>query len=228
VDPAPKKSLLTRHALPATAVKWLRFSVGVLSLGLGVLPFVPAPNKLCWMLAVGVTEWGHLVAIFGLLTLLPGLTLSRPAKFGAAFGVIGVVLALSSIARGYALADNVRAGLDEAFGAEANVDRVPMALADILLGVPLPDIRTSTATYAAPDGHALRMDLCLPSNQDKPAPAVLMIHGGSWRSGDRTQLSRLNRYLAGRGFIVAAIDYRLAPRHTYPAALEDCRAAVPT
>lgn len=48
-----------------------------------------------------------------------------------------------------------------------------------------------------------------------------MIHGGSWRHHDKSQLPALNRYLAARGYIVAAINYRLAPQHRFPAALDD-------
>jgi acetyl esterase/lipase len=53
-----------------------------------------------------------------------------------------------------------------------------------------------------------------------------MVHGGGWYSGDRQELPPLNRHLAGRGYAVAALDYRLAPAWTYPAPLEDVQAAV--
>jgi acetyl esterase/lipase len=59
-----------------------------------------------------------------------------------------------------------------------------------------------------------------------PAPGVLVIHGGSWQTGDSGQLAALNRYLAARGYLVAAVDYRLAPSSIFPAALEDVRAAL--
>jgi acetyl esterase/lipase len=50
---------------------------------------------------------------------------------------------------------------------------------------------------------------------------VVVIHGGAWRSGDPAQLPALNSYLAGRGFSVAAITYRLTPKHIFPAQIED-------
>ncbi|HWI62254.1 MAG TPA: alpha/beta hydrolase, partial [Symbiobacteriaceae bacterium] len=73
-------------------------------------------------------------------------------------------------------------------------------------------------------GVALKMDLTRPAAT--PAPAVLVIHGGAWRSGDRKQLPALNRYLTARGFVTAAIDYRLAPKYRFPEALADVKAAV--
>lgn len=57
-------------------------------------------------------------------------------------------------------------------------------------------------------------------------PAVLVVHGGGWRTGDRRQLRAYARGLAERGFVGFAIDYRLAPKHKFPAQIEDCRAAV--
>jgi acetyl esterase/lipase len=58
------------------------------------------------------------------------------------------------------------------------------------------------------------------------APGVVVVHGGSWQRGDSTQLPALNRYLAARGYVVAAINYRLLPDHPFPAARDDLLAAI--
>jgi acetyl esterase/lipase len=58
------------------------------------------------------------------------------------------------------------------------------------------------------------------------APCVVMIHGGGWDGGDRTQLADANHRLAARGYAVAAISYRLAPQHRWPAAAEDVVAGI--
>lgn len=57
-------------------------------------------------------------------------------------------------------------------------------------------------------GRAL--DLYLPSGPG-PHPTVVWVHGGSWVRGDREDRTALNRWLAGRGWAVAAVDYRLPP-----------------
>lgn len=57
-------------------------------------------------------------------------------------------------------------------------------------------------------------------------PAVLVVHGGAWRSGNRRQLRAYAIALAERGFVCFAIDYRLAPKHKFPAQIEDCRMAI--
>ena len=58
------------------------------------------------------------------------------------------------------------------------------------------------------------------------APCVVVVHGGGWDGGDRTELAGLNRWLAARGVAVAAFDYRLAPVHPWPAQAEDLRIVI--
>ncbi len=60
----------------------------------------------------------------------------------------------------------------------------------------------------------------------EPAPTMLFIHGGGWIYGDLESHDASCRFLAEQsGVQILAIDYRLAPEHKFPAAVEDCRAA---
>lgn len=86
-----------------------------------------------------------------------------------------------------------------------------------------------TAVYSRPSGGELELDFypAAPAAAgDRPAPCVIVIHGGGWDSGDRRQLTEYNHRLAARGYAVAAIDYRLAPRWIWPAQKEDVLAAL--
>jgi acetyl esterase len=56
---------------------------------------------------------------------------------------------------------------------------------------------------------------------DGPFPALLDVHGGVWTLGDRTSDAALHRPLAASGLTVFAIDFRLAPKHPYPATVTD-------
>jgi acetyl esterase len=59
-----------------------------------------------------------------------------------------------------------------------------------------------------------------------PRPALAYVHGGGWVQGDLETHHGLCARLAERsGVMVVAIDYRLAPEHKFPAAVEDCLAA---
>jgi len=58
-----------------------------------------------------------------------------------------------------------------------------------------------------------------------PLAGVLDVHGGNWTSENRLQMQALDAALASNGVLVAAIDYRLAPAHPYPASVDDVRVA---
>ena len=57
-------------------------------------------------------------------------------------------------------------------------------------------------------------------------PAVLLIHGGGWREGSWKDFESFGPQLSRKGFMVAAMDYRLAPEHPWPAQLEDVLGAI--
>lgn len=79
--------------------------------------------------------------------------------------------------------------------------------------------------YSKVGDRTLLLDVYVPES-DGPHPAVLVVHGGAWRSGSRTQLRGYATALAERGFVCFAIEYRLAPKHKWPAQIDDCRSAV--
>ena len=65
-----------------------------------------------------------------------------------------------------------------------------------------------------------------PAGKRAPRPALAYFHGGGWVQGDLETHHGLCARLAQRaGIVVVAIDYRLAPEHKFPAAVEDCLAA---
>jgi acetyl esterase len=60
-----------------------------------------------------------------------------------------------------------------------------------------------------------------------PAPLVVFLHGGGWTIGSLETHDRACRRLArGSGLAVLAVDYRLAPEHPWPAAVDDAVAAL--
>lgn len=59
-----------------------------------------------------------------------------------------------------------------------------------------------------------------------PFATIIDVHGGAWHNGDRTNNEGIDRALAARGILVAAVDFRQPPEASYPASLCDINLAV--
>jgi len=76
-------------------------------------------------------------------------------------------------------------------------------------------------------GSGVGVRLHRPVGVDQAGPALLWIHGGGYVIGTAQQDDALcRRFVRELGITVAAVDYRLAPEHPYPAPLEDCYSAL--
>ena len=75
-------------------------------------------------------------------------------------------------------------------------------------------------------GQPLLCDIFTPPDAPQRAPAVLLVHGGAWRQGDRTQLRAFGIALAKEGFVCVSSGYRLVPGAAWPAQMHDVNAAL--
>lgn len=69
------------------------------------------------------------------------------------------------------------------------------------------------------------LDLVLPQSK-VPAPVMLLIHGGAWRSGHRDHLLAIAKTLAERGYAAATVSYRTSREALYPAGMQDLEQAL--
>ena len=93
--------------------------------------------------------------------------------------------------------------------------------------LPISVAEERNVTYCSVGTRNLQLDVFYPkSKSKKPRPAVLVIHGGGWRSGDRTHHVPLAQKLAEQGFVAVTVEYRLSTEALYPAAVHDLKAAV--
>jgi pectinesterase len=82
-------------------------------------------------------------------------------------------------------------------------------------------------TYVRYGKRALQLDLYRPaSTVSQQLPGIILVHGGGWRAGFRTNFTPMAIGLAQRGYVAATISYRLAPEAKYPAAIQDVKAAI--
>jgi acetyl esterase/lipase len=89
-----------------------------------------------------------------------------------------------------------------------------------------PEVRTENRTLDGPAGSIPIRVYWPPNDNGATPPIVLFIHGGGWSIGDLdTYDGEARKHAVGAGAVVVSVDYRLAPEHPYPAAVEDAWAA---
>ena len=93
--------------------------------------------------------------------------------------------------------------------------------------------QATTVTYCHDGGTAQTLDVYQPSGGGPSAhPLLIVVHGGSWAFGssrlaDQNPLTQdVVAGVLARGFVVASINYRLAPRDPWPAQIIDTRCAI--
>ncbi|HXR15445.1 MAG TPA: alpha/beta hydrolase [Terriglobales bacterium] len=83
--------------------------------------------------------------------------------------------------------------------------------------------------YGVQGGEKLLLDIYQPADRgSRPRPAVVLIHGGSWSSFDKSTMRGMGNFLARSGFVAASVDYRLlhGSDNRWPAQLDDVQRAV--
>ncbi|MHC4680255.1 MAG: alpha/beta fold hydrolase, partial [Planctomycetota bacterium] len=88
----------------------------------------------------------------------------------------------------------------------------------------IPDI-----AYREGASKAWRLDLAMPKEPgDEPRPAIVFVHGGGWRSGDKRKGNFLRPTLefAAKGYVCITVNYRLLGEAPMPACIEDVKCAV--
>lgn len=80
--------------------------------------------------------------------------------------------------------------------------------------------------YATAGGESLRLDASIPDGEG-PFPIAILIHGGGWCGGDRAEVHvPPTEPFTDANFTWFSIDYRLAPKHRWPACIDDVRTAI--
>ncbi len=93
-------------------------------------------------------------------------------------------------------------------------------------GPPLPMARVEPQSIPGPAGEIPARLYVAPGADPPPRPLLVYLHGGGWTIGDLDTHDGPCRFLAAHsGAAVLSVDYRLAPEHPFPAAVEDALAA---
>jgi acetyl esterase/lipase len=180
------------------------------------LQWLQAPTLGLFWAQLVLSEHGHWLALLLLALLVPArLPLARWLAF------VAVLLALLPSGRALGLAPQLRVETELAWGAGPS-PRKPFSLGRLWLPTWGRGVQRDAEPYDP--AHGLGLSLwSLPEDQGLMTrrPVVLVLHSGGWDSGRRDEFNAFNAALARLGWVVAAMDYRLAPKHPWPAQRED-------
>jgi acetyl esterase/lipase len=233
MPPSPFKRRLV------TAIRWSLLVDACMSAAAALLTVFPWP---VWTEAMGRAWPVGMVVPEIALWLVP-----LPVGFAAAAVLLGrrsrrwlarttVVLCAAAVmllckpaVQAWRLGRTLDARLDAAFGAPPKPPPCrPFSLAAAAVPRNPAPVAFETLQYA--DGLALDFYRAVGTAAGgSPRPCVVVIHGGSWVSGNRLDDGTtrwLNDWLAGLGYMVASIDYRLSPQFKWPAQRDDLLAAI--
>lgn len=203
-------------------------------LGAAALTRIPAPTDLLWKVSVAATEGGHWLALAALFPALPRAGQGFTGKIGSLFSLVAAALFVFPIYQAQMFNQELPTQIETTFGAERRergrfsegMRNEPFVIADIVSSIPSRPVRLEERTFNTTDGEKLTLDVLRPGYGHQPLPGVLVVHGGSWQSGDSREFVALNGYLAARDFIVFSINYRLAPKWKFPAGRDDVLSAI--
>ena len=107
----------------------------------------------------------------------------------------------------------------------ALADKLTQGLNKVIIGEPHtgPIHRNLQAQFG--DRNRVKVDVVEPIG-DGPHPVMVFVHGGGWVAGDLNGYHQMVRRFAEQGFVVVAVEYRLAPESPFPSGYDDCVTAV--
>jgi acetyl esterase/lipase len=203
-------------------LRWSLLSLALLFFAVGLLTVFRSPDWNLWQLALLAGEFGHWLALAAFATAVAvwatrnSLGALWPLMLGLSLGAMVLLLKPTYEAR--EVGERAVTELDR-IGAPASV-QLPFSVAGFFRRNPA-DVPIKTLKFS----EDLVMDF-FPAVGRTEAPCVIVVHGGGWDRGDRKQLPGLNHWLARRGYAVAAISYRLAPKFVWPAQRNDVLDAI--
>ncbi len=201
----------------------IRLVILVVLFLLSLLAVFNAPAYYLWLMAIAVTEFPLVFVAITVAVLLTGFWVKQYNMAGSIVGIVALLLFLSPIVRAYKVAATLPEEMDASLIKSAHQAEKPFSFSKLFSSAHKGSYLTFTyAKYAD-----IQLDLDFYSAHAKGnRPCVLVIHGGSWSSGDSKQLPELNNYLVNAGYHVAAINYRMAPKYKSPLQIEDVKNAL--
>lgn len=187
---------------------------------------LPAPSRFFWLFSVLASEWSlafAALAVFGIVCSIASRARGSGRLWLASLlaGCLALLLSLYPFGSAWRVAREHHVSLSlrqYVFGLRGEKN-------DNSSEANAPDFKTYT--FANVEGRALQLDAYLPPRGvESNGAGVIVVHGGAWSAGVRSDFPQWNRWLARQGFAVFDIDYRLAPQPNWQTATGDVKCAV--
>lgn len=182
---------------------------------------VPAPAYTVWLLSVVASEWSlwlGLIAATGVACAMAarraggGKWIWRVSLLCGALAILCAMMPLVSAIHA-ARTHDVNLSLRRYFSPSSG---------ELNAG----EIAVATHTFAVVDDARLQLNVYAARNERANGGGIIVVHGGSWNAGERSDFPQWNRWLAREGFTVFDVDYRLAPQPNWQSATGDVKCAV--
>ncbi len=211
-------------------MRWIIPALATLIAAVSLLNLTRAPDwSWVWKLAILTGEFGHWLVVLPLgLGVVAAFTTGggvRVASMLLCVFAAGALLRPAASAR--RLGEDLPRDLRKAFGGP--VGSAAFRFSQLYFHGRIPPGKFLTETVVQSEGQERPLDFypaAAVGGGAKAAPCIVVIHGGGWDSGDRTQLAEWNARWAARGYAVAAVSYRLAPKWIWPTQRDDVLAAI--
>ena len=194
-----------------------------------LLNFIPVPSKEIWYAGIAVPEFPWIFMLAALLLVTWSFFSVKWRIPCLVLGTLTFIILSSPIVRAYNIGGHLTKDLEQSFGvSDADMkdfhQAKPFSFIQMFTGNGAKKIQFKTYHYALHEGVDLTLNFS-PSALPGIRPCLVVVHGGSWKRGDNSEIAAVNNYFANAGYQVATVNYRLAPKFHSPAPQDDVHAA---
>lgn len=207
----------------------IRFILILLLFLFSLVNFFPVPSHYVWYVGIAVPEFPWIFMLISLGLFLWSWYSEKLRTLSLIISGITFFILTSPIVRAYNIGSHLAEDLEKSFGVKDSDitgfhQEKPFSFLQMFTGNGTKDIPFKTYHYSKNGGVDLTLNFT-PSAFPGVRPCLIVVHGGSWKQGDNTEIAAANNYFANAGYQVATINYRLAPKFPSPAQQEDLHSA---
>lgn len=207
----------------------LRFILIIILFILSLVNFFLVPSQSTWYVGIAVPEFPWVFMLVSLALLIWSWFSKRFRNISLIISAVTFIILTSPIVRAYNVGSHLSKDLENSFGVnDADMkgfhQEKPYSFFQMFTGNDAKDIPFKTYHFAETSGVDLTLNFTS-SAVPGVRPCLIVVHGGSWKQGDNSEIAAVNNYFANAGYQVATINYRLAPKFPSPAQQEDLHSA---